>query len=66
MSLRLPGRQERVRETLAGFPWPESTAVSSGNENSTFRMDAMSVSKSPPGRSVRAIEPAKGVSPLTG
>ena len=53
----------RSRPIVVGWPWPEWTTVSSGNVNSTFLIDESSVCMSPPGRSVRPIDPANNVSP---
>ena len=48
---------------VVASPWPDYTTVSSGNDSSTSRIDRSSVARSPPGRSVRPIEPANSVSP---
>ena len=63
-NVRLGTDSIRVRgRSSSASPWPDQTTVSSGKLKSTSRIERSSVSMSPPGRSVRPIEPAKSVSP---
>src|SRR5690606_34124576 len=59
------GLDARSRPTVVVGPWPGSTTVSSGLVSSLSRRLASSCWWSPPGRSVRPIDPAKSVSPAS-
>ena len=50
---------------VVAAPWPVSTSVESGSGSTTSRSERCIASLSPPGRSVRPIEPANSTSPLT-
>ena len=48
---------------VVSSPWPDQTTVSSGKRKRTSRIERSRVFRSPPGRSVRPIDPANSVSP---
>src|SRR5690606_10356264 len=58
------GLLRRSRPIVVAPPCPGRTTVSAANGSSTVRSEVASASGSPPGRSVRPIDPANNVSPV--
>src|SRR5690606_37220763 len=57
------GFDTRSCPTVVAGPWPGYSTVSSGRLRTCSRIERMSSWKSPPGRSVRPMEPANTTSP---